>query len=401
MLDSDLPAFIRIWREVGWIDDDDQEKALPFFLEGADALVATMEGEAECAVTTHAARMTLHDRDVPISVVSSVTTSRVARRQGFAGRLVAQALVAAAEGGAALSVLGMFDQGFYDRLGFGSGASMLRHQFDPSTMRVRMPTRAPVRLGMKDWAEIHAAMQGRTRSHGGVAMDSSGFTRGEMMWDADSLFALGFRDDAGTLTHLIWGKANGEHGPYEVYAFVHRSGEELLELLGLLRSLGDQVRVLWMPEPSEICLDDLLDRPHRHRFNTQGAKHPSTVKGGPWWQARILDVPATVGALSGLGRAVRCNVVLRDPLATHPEALWDVVDGTWIIEFGETSTAEHGHDDTLPTLTVDVGPFTRMLLGVAPASGLALTSELDGPSSLLHDLDRVLRLPEPNPGMYF
>lgn len=401
MRDTDLPAIIRIWREVGWIDDDDQEKVLPVFLSGANARVATMDGAAECAVTTHTGRMDYDGVDLPLSIVTSVTTSRVARRQGFAGRLLAGSLVQAAEAGAAISVLGMFDQGFYDRLGFGSGASMLRHQFDPSTLQVPMPSRQPVRLTTDDWAEMHAAMLVRQRGHGGVVMDHPGFTHGELQWDGDGVFALGYRDGDGALTHFLWGEANGENGPYEIYAMVHRDGAGLIELLGLLRSLGDQVHVVWMPEPQVLSMDDVLDRPHRNRQLTRGAKHPAQVTGGPWWQARILDVAAVVGAHRWPGAPLRCNVVLRDPLATHPEVTWDGVDGEWIVEFGAASSAVRGQDESLPTLTAGVGPFTRLLLGVGTATGLALTGDIDAPAPLLSELDRVLRLPDPNPGMYF
>ena len=212
---------------------------------------------------------------------------------------------------------------------------------------------------------------------------------------------ISYRDDDGTLTHFLWGEASGEHGPYEIYAMVHQDGAGLLELLGLLRSLGDQIHVVRIPEPSTLSMDDVLDRPHRHRQITRGAKHPSQVSGGPWWQARILDVAAVVGAHRWPGETLRCNVVLRDPLATHPEVEWDGVDGNWIVEFGESSSARRGSDQSLPTLHAGVGPFTRLLLGVGTASGLSLTTDIDGSASLLGDLDRVLRLPDPTPGMYF
>ena len=41
--------------------------------------------------------------------------------------------------------------------------------------------------------------------------------------------------------------------------------------------------------------------------------------------------------------------------------------------------------------------FTRLWLGVRPASGLTLTDDLAGPDELLTALDEALRLPTANP----
>ena len=66
-----------------------------------------------------------------------------------------------------------------------------------------------------------------------------------------------------------------------------------------------------------------------------------------------------------------------------------------MVALGPESSAEPGTDGTLPTLTASVGAFTRMWLGVLPATGLAVTDELEGPQELLEELDWALRLPQP------
>ena len=55
----------------------------------------------------------------------------------------------------------------------------------------------------------------------------------------------------------------------------------------------------------------------------------------------------------------------------------------------------------MPTLTASVGAFTRLWLGVRPATGLAVTDDLDGLPELLSALDEILRLPVPNIGWEF
>ena len=66
-----------------------------------------------------------------------------------------------------------------------------------------------------------------------------------------------------------------------------------------------------------------------------------------------------------------------------------------------SASAEPGRSETLPTLAASVGAFTRLWLGVRPAFGLAMTDDLRGPAALLEALDRVVRLPEPEPDWSF
>ena len=72
-----------------------------------------------------------------------------------------------------------------------------------------------------------------------------------------------------------------------------------------------------------------------------------------------------------------------------------------MVTLGPASGAEPGLDPALPTLTASVGAFTRMWLGVRPASGLAVTDDLAGPPELLEALDWALRLPQPKPDWDF
>ena len=51
----------------------------------------------------------------------------------------------------------------------------------------------------------------------------------------------------------------------------------------------------------------------------------------------------------------------------------------------------------LTDLDASVGAFTRLWLGVRPASGLALTDELVGPPELVAALDAAFCLPSPLP----
>ena len=97
------------------------------------------------------------------------------------------------------------------------------------------------------------------------------------------------------------------------------------------------------------------------------------------------------------GPTARFNLVLKDPIEKYldADAPWRGLSGEYVITLGPESSAEPGADPALPTLTASVGAFTRMWLGVRPATGLAVTDDLDGPPELLSALDRTLRLPVP------
>ena len=143
---SDLPAVQRIWKECGWVESDDEAVLIEPFFADADVMVAALE-DAECAVSTNPGVISYMGVDLPLSVVSSVTTSLIGRKQGLAGATTAEALSRSAQSGAAVSLLGMFEQGFYDLLGFGSGPPSLHYRFDPDTAQETQPRWNPCRVG--------------------------------------------------------------------------------------------------------------------------------------------------------------------------------------------------------------------------------------------------------------
>jgi hypothetical protein len=72
-----------------------------------------------------------------------------------------------------------------------------------------------------------------------------------------------------------------------------------------------------------------------------------------------------------------------------------------VVTLGPSSGAEPGQDAALPTLSASVGAFTRLWMGVRPATSLAITDDLSGPRALLENLDWLLRLPAPKPDWDF
>jgi len=152
---KDREAIHRIWREVGWMDwmeDEKKEKeAADLHIGAGRAMVCEVNGSAECLALTAPATIRYLVEDLPMCALTAVTTGRVVRKQGIASRLTALSLALDAAEGALVAALGMFDQGYYDRLGFGSGSYVHWVKFDPAQIKVKMRHRVPSRLTPDDW----------------------------------------------------------------------------------------------------------------------------------------------------------------------------------------------------------------------------------------------------------
>ncbi|MBM3135274.1 MAG: hypothetical protein FJZ89_08355, partial [Chloroflexi bacterium] len=191
--------------------------------------------------------------------------------------------------------------------------------------------------------------------------------------------------------------------PHEVWLMVFQTAEQFRELMALLQSLGDQVRAVGLREPPGIQIQDLLEQPFRQRALTKGSKFESSSRASAYWQVRLLDLPGCLARTHLPGPEVRFNLKLTDPLEPllDESAPWHGVAGDYVVTLGPSSGAEPGRDAALPTLAASVGAFTRLWLGVRPATSLAVTDDLSGPPALLANLDRVLRLPAPKPDWDF
>lgn len=396
---TDREAVHRIFREIGWFDTTkEQEEGVDHHLSCAKVMVGELDGAVECVVLTVPSTVRYLDDDLPMCAVTDAATSHVARRQGLAARLTALSIARAAAEGALVAGLGMFDQGFYNQLGFGTGTYEHRVAFDPAQLRVAIPSRPAHRLSRADWEAIHAARLLRVRGHGAVNLTPAEMSRAEMLSTRNPV-GLGYHDGPqGSLSHYVWcGAANLERGPYHVRWLAYRTREQFLELMALLKSLGDQLQLVVLTEPPGIQMQDLLDRPFRQEQITEHSPYAAGVRARAWWQMRILDLPRCVAHSHLPAGALRFNLRLSDPIEAYlePDVPWRGVAGDYVLELGPASDAVPGVDPALPTLTATVNAFTRLWLGVGSARGLAITDELSGPEELLARIDDLLRLPKP------
>ena len=244
-----------------------------------------LNGEAETIVLNVPGTIRHGVEDLALCIVASVTTSRVARRQGLAGRVTAQAIAADVADGAIVSALGIFEQGFYNKLGFGTLNYDHIFEFDPATLRLPdgVKARPPRRMTVDDCEAIHANRLARRRGHGACSITSVAFSRAAMEWKKGG-FGLGYFDGPDdTLSHHVWCSTGGkeEHGPYSVIWLAYQTDAQLLELLAVLRNLGDQVRTIKITQPPGIMLQDMISRP-MHRRAIMRHRNPS-----PPWPRRV------------------------------------------------------------------------------------------------------------------
>ncbi len=404
---SDLSAVKRIWNECGWLPLESDAEAVEGFLSPdgqiCETLVATIDGEAECCVHGNRGNIQYLDEILSLGIVAAVTTSHISRKLGFAKKLTADLVALQAEAGLEVSALGMFDQGFYNKMGFGTGSYEHLIKFDPATLTVGQSFRVPKRLTKDDFAAIHNALMARAGLHGSAYLHSKKMFEAELAWH-EKPFGLGYYDGpGGTLSHFIWGSMEGEHGPYSISFRAYQNKEQLLELLALIKSLGDQVHQVTMYEFGELQFQDLLKHPYRSRRATKNGKFEQSTSSFAFWQMRILDLGACLSRTHLNTADVTFNLQLRDPIRDLLEDSngWQGISGDYVVTLGAESCAEPGKNRQLPTLTASVNAFSRMWLGVQPASSLSITDELDAETNLLRALDECLRLPKPHFGWDF
>ncbi len=395
--ERDREACHRIWLESGWITKE-QTRWMDRFVDGGAAWVGELEGAAECLVVALSGQIRHLSDDLPFCCIGSVNTSRIGRKRGLAGRVTARAVAEQAAAGALVAGLGMFEQGFYDKLGFGSGPYENWIAFDPARLAMAVEPRVPERIGVDDWERVHSARLARRREHGGVNLTSASVTREEMGTSPHG-FGLGYEEG-----HHLWcSTENVETGPYTVVFFCYRTADQFLELVGLLRNLGDQVRLVQMREPVSIQVQDLVCAPLSQRQISAKGRFPARTSAESCWQMRLCDLPGTLAKTHLSGPDVRFNLELEDPIEKYLDAdsSWRGIGGDYIVTLGATCSARKGRDSGLSTLIASVGAFSRMWLGVRSPSGLSVTDRISGAPELLAQLDAVFRLPRPSPDWDF
>ncbi|MCF7912884.1 MAG: GNAT family N-acetyltransferase [Candidatus Cloacimonetes bacterium] len=400
--DNDFQAITRIWNECGWLEEK-MDSTVKEIIGDSRIKVAEIDGAVEASAMATDARMQYRDNVINANVINAVTVSLVARKSGLARKALTSLLADEAERGIPLSVLGMFEQGFYNKLGYGTGNYFRQLHVDPAELNIPVKCRIPTRLTIEDFRAIHQNRLNRVKLHGRFDMLSPIATKSEMEFCKKS-FGLGYYNKAGRLTHHLWiDPSSQEHGPYYIMWYAYETNEQLLELLALLQSFNNQVREVSITEPADIQLLDFMKRPIHSKAITKGDKYQNYLNSYAYWQLRILDPIACLQKTSLASQTMELNVLLSDPIEQYlPEdSNWRGCSGEYYLRLGETCEMAKGFRDNLPVLQASINAFSRMWLGLKPASGLAISDDLKAEQSLLKKLDQAFCLPDPQPDWWF
>ena len=211
----------------------------------------------------------------------------------------------AAADGAAVALLGMFEQGFYDRFGFATGAPMLVARSTPPRCASTTAVSVTRRLGLADGAAMGDAMRRRLPHHGRVT--STPRTHGRGMGIPRQPFALGYRD-GDRITHFVAGSLKEENGPFEIQFCSYETGDSCSNCSAAARTrrpgaLGGDDGTAAPAAPSADR------RANRQRSRSRRGAH-EPAPGSDLVAARVLDVPAVVSARQWVGPPVEFDLVL-------------------------------------------------------------------------------------------
>lgn len=403
--EQDLADIERFWLDLHWLSTE-KDPMLSTFLSSGNVQIAELAGRAEALAMSAEGYFTYLDRHLPMAAIAAVTTSTVARQHKIGLTVTASVLARAQQNGAAISVLHMFDQGYYDQLGFASGSYDHWFEFDPSSLKLKTKAKPATRLQLSDSRAMHRAMLKTPRRHGACVLNSSDILLAELCWLEHGL-GLGYFDpSSGELTHFFWGANKGEHGPFEIQFMAYQTTQQLTELFALLKGLSDQFYTVRMREPTHIQIQDLLSRPlKKNQLLGSEGKFKQQCIAESYWQARILNLQECIASTCISKPTIHFNLVLKDGLsaflATKEARGYENCGGEYRVSIGVNSDIHDIIDPSLPTLHASIGAFTRLWLGVRPATGLVITDELSGPDPLLKQLDDLFCLPTPRPQWEF
>ncbi len=388
-----------IWEEAGWIErSDEHAQLLADLLKCGSVLLSDLRNRPESMVHILPGKLLYQEKDLDFAGVGEVLTGYAARRRGMAAKLTAEAVARAADDGAAAAGLGMFEQGFYNRLGFGTGAYEHSISFDPAALTVRAACPDPLRLAADDYEQVHRSRLRRRRGHGACNLNDSAHTRAEMRFHRKNCVGFGFKDESGEISHHFWGEKKGRNGPLRIQWAAYRNTDQLLELLSLFKNLSDQIYCVSMREPPEIQMQDLLKFPFRDRNRSRSSSFENKMTTEAYWQIRVLDPAACIGAYSGEHREIEFNLRIADPIEGYlrDRRGWRGIGGDYSVRLGRQSEMSSGFKPGLPLIEAEAGAFSRMWLGVRRPSSLAVTDRISGDPELLTVLDRILCLPQPH-----
>ena len=392
---KDKKAVFRILNECGWVQNEKKDKYLNKFLPAANTIVHEVDGDAEVMATSSDGIIRYLNEELKLSAITGVTTSLMARKQGIAGRLTATRLALDAQKGSEVRALCIFDQGYYNKLGFGNGNYECIVAFTPATLSIKRKPKIPKRLTEKDYKSVHISRKKRLSCHGAVTLPE--YTTQAELGEKSKTVGFGYHDENGNLTHHLWFYGKGkEQGPIWIQWMAYENLDQLMDLLALIKSFEEQYLLIRMVEPPFINMQDFIDKPFLIKGMTKKSENQNYIYSSAYWQLRILDLKKCMKKTHLNCKNFSFNLHLSDPIDKYisEEIKWRGITGDYIVKLGSNSSAKKGSEKNLPTMKASVGTFTRLWFGIMSASSLVYSDGIEAPEELLKKLDKAFLLPE-------
>jgi predicted acetyltransferase len=403
---------LRVWSETGWWDGEDrrEEQIRAFFVANdGRSVVGRISGHTESVVHRSLGSLRYDTTDLSLGAITATATSRVARRQGLASMLTARSVAHLSDEGVAVAYLGMFEQGFYDRLGFGTGPYENLVWVYPGALDVPVHYRAPERFDLdRDIEELHAAQVGRYLDHGGVVVGTEALTQSGVRIDSD-VSVYGYRTD-GAISHYLCVVTTEDNGPDRVVQWAYQSPRQCLELLRLIQEWGDQLDLVRFCEPVWLQAQDIMVDPGREHRRTTGGRFAVRIEADAWWQMRIVDLPACIRAMAATNNPMSIVAEIDDPISDHLldsgyGGSWGGLTGRWRFEFGAHNSARRPTEtegDDAVDLHTSIAALSQWWLGARSATTLSAMDRFDADPYIIDRLDGLTaHLPTPQPGWDF
>jgi hypothetical protein len=291
----------------------------------------------------------------------------------------------------------MFDQGFYNRLGYGTGVYENWIAFDPAWLADLPAPAVPERFDVRNYRLIHQSRLERRKCHGAVDLLPPELTKVDMVL-LKNTFCLGYKTGKSISHCVVMFCSDVEQGPYKVMCLVYKTLPQLRELLAVIKSLSDQIRQVRLREPREIQIQDFLHKPFQLQNVSRKGQFEAGVRTDAYWQIRILNLEECITAMK-CTKEVRFNLVVEDPVERFlpAKSVWKGCGGAYTVSLGAKSTMKNGTAEGLETLHASINDFSRYWLGVQSAEALNVTGKFDGSGKLLEELDAANDLPSPDP----
>ncbi|MBZ6493734.1 GNAT family N-acetyltransferase [Natrinema longum] len=303
--------------------------------------------------------------------LASVATPPEYRRRGYVRQLLARSLAEYRDREIRFSVLWPFSYRFYRQYGWDTCNRIVTHECEPSVLSfatdaVDRDAGSIRRLEADEFRSLTPAYEAHADRY------SLSLEREEDWWryrvfgghDRDP-FVYAYERDGRVRGYLVY-TIDGEMGDrtMAVSELVAADHEATLALLSFCHDHGSQVERVRLRVPSGVPLRDLARDPDEIE---------TVVENGP--MVRIVDVAATLSALSYPDLDVSTTIAVEDPLAEWNEGVFELAIAAGQADCTRLDGRSNAAADA--DVRLEIGALSQLVVGFQSAETLERTGRIE------------------------